>query len=275
MMRALPFLCSVLAGFSGCRASRVEVVDPFPTVAVPAGSFYMGSDPTRLARSGWNHAEEQPRHEVVIGRAFLLGRTEVTQELYRQVTGSNPANSRAPDHPVEKVTWLQVVAFANQLSEQQGLEPCYLIEGERVTWPRGLRCAGYRLPTEAEWEYAAKAGGRTAFSGSDRLEDVGWYERNSGDKLHPVGQLKPNAWGLYDMSGNVWEWVWDWYDPSAYGASEAPRKDPTGPEEGEHRVRRGGSWHYSDDFARVANRRHEWPNRGTSVLGLRLARTAP
>ena len=274
MTRALStplILCCLLA----CSGPRAEVVDPFPVVTVPAGSFLMGSDPSELELPGWNHAEEQPRHEVIITRRFVLASTEITQALYERVTGHNPSNAKDPDHPVEKITWLEAVAFANQLSEQQGLEPCYAIEGEQVRWPRGPACQGYRLPTEAEWEYAARAGTRTAFAGSDRLDGVGWYEGNSGDVLHPVGQLAPNPWGLYDMSGNVWEWVWDWYDPATYGAGSAPRKDPVGPAEGRQRVRRGGSWHYSIDFARVANRRHEWPTKGTSVLGLRLARTLP
>jgi formylglycine-generating enzyme len=270
-LATLPILCCLLA----CSATEVTVVDPFPVVTVPAGSFLMGSDPSELEMPGWNHAEERPRHEVRISRAFVLGSTEVTQALYEQVTGHNPSNAKAPDHPVEKITWLAAVAFANQLSEQRGLEPCYEIQGEQVRWPRGSACAGYRLPTEAEWEYAARGGSRTAFAGSERLEAVGWYEGNSGDVLHPVGQLAPNAWGLHDMSGNVWEWVWDWYDPATYGATSAPRKDPVGPAAGRQRVRRGGSWHYSIDFARVANRRHEWPTKGTSVLGLRLARTLP
>ncbi len=275
MTRALPILCALLAGSPGCRASGVQVQDPFPTVLLPAGSFSMGSDPAQLALAGWDHAEEQPRHEVTISRAFLLGTTEITQALYQRVTGTNPSSSKGPDQPVEKVTWLQAVAFANLLSEQQGLEPCYRVEGEQVGWPRGAACTGYRLPTEAEWEYAARAGTDMAFSGSERLEDVGWYEGNSGDHPHPVGQLAPNAWGLYDMSGNVWEWTWDWYDPAWYGASPTPQRDPQGPTEGQHRVRRGGSWHYNADFSRVANRRHEWPTKGTNVLGLRLARTAP
>jgi formylglycine-generating enzyme required for sulfatase activity len=270
-LSTLPFLCCLLA----CRGPRVDVEDPFPVVTVPAGSFLMGSDPSELAMAGWNHPEEQPRHEVLITRSFVLGSTELTQALYQQVTGHNPSHAKAPDLPVEKVTWLDAVAFANQLSELQGLEPCYDIQGERVRWPRGPACEGYRLPTEAEWEYAARAGARTAFAGSERLEEVGWYEGNSGDRLHPVGQLAPNAWGLYDMSGNVWEWVWDWYEPATYGSASVPRRDPVGPEEGRQRVRRGGSWHYSIDFARVANRRHEWPTKGTSVLGLRLVRTLP
>jgi sulfatase modifying factor 1 len=238
----------------------------YEMVQVPGGRFTMGQ--------GGTQADEKPAHSVSIS-GFWMGKTEVTQGLYQQVMGKNPSNfsSCGDSCPVETVSWLDAVTFANKLSELEGLEACYTISGSNVSWPRGRSCTGYRLPTEAEWEYAARAGQSTTYAGSNELGDVAWYGDNSGSKTHPVAQKDDNAWGLYDMSGNVWEWVWDWYDSDYYQSSSST--DPVGPSTGSNRVRRGGSWGGSPSLARVAYRSYVAPSSRYGDLGLRLARSNP
>ena len=141
--------------------------------------------------------------------------------------------------PVQNINWFDAVEYMNKLSEREGLMPCYRRTGQEVEWDRS--CTGYRLPTEAEWEYAARAGTVTAYSFGDDASELGeyaWYSRNAEGQVREVGTKRANPWGLYDMHGNVWEWVWDWHGP--YGAQAAT--DPTGPEDGSLRVLRGGSF---------------------------------
>jgi len=167
------------------------------------------------------------------------------------------------------VSWLEAVKFCNALSELEGLTPAYRISGDTVTWNR--EAAGYRLPTESEWEFAARGGGSHLYSGSNDLDTVGWYGSNSGMTTHDVGGKQANAFGLYDMSGNVWEWVWDWY--GGYPSGTEP--DPTGPSTDYRRVYRGGSWFSIPRYARVAARGRNDPGRRLSILGFRLARSIP
>jgi formylglycine-generating enzyme required for sulfatase activity len=237
----------------------------YPMVRVPAGSFTMGSTK--------GDSDEQPVHTVRLSRSFWMGESEVTQGLWQEVMGSNPSyfSSCGSDCPVEKVSWYDVVSFANALSRSAGLEECYEIRGTNVSWPRGLNCGGYRLPTEAEWEYAARAGQDFEYAGSNNLDEVAWYDGNSGGETHPVGQKRPNAWGLYDMSGNVFEWVNDWYDDEYY--SSKSHNDPYGPESSVNRVNRvlrGGSWSYGARDARVAVRSWYGPAYRYSAIGFRL-----
>ena len=238
----------------------------YAMVKVEPGLFTMGQS----AQS----ADAKPAHEVELSRPFWIGKAEVTQGLYRQVMGENPSkNSRCGDScPVDRVSWLDAAAFANTLSEREGLETCYTLGASSVSWPRGLDCQGYRLPTEAEWEYAARADEGRAYSGADEHDAVAWVAENSGGQPHPVSLKRPNAWGIYDMSGNVWEWVWDRYSDSYYKSS--PGMNPTGPTSGDERVNRGGSWSYDEASARI-DLRDRWPaDSGNDDLGFRLVRSS-
>jgi len=215
-------------------------------VAVPAGGFIMGAprDEPGMRRS------ESPQHEVRITRTFLLGACEVTQEQYAAVTGQNPSRFTAPRGPVDSVSWDDAAAFCARLSEMDG--------------------ATYRLPTEAEWEYACRAGSTTVYCFGDDPEplvDYAWYSRNSGSRPHEVGSKLPNAWGLYDMHGNVWEWCQDWY-VDGY-RSRAP-VDPTGPASSTYRAVRGGSWFDYPTPLRSAGRGKDQPFNHVDDHGFRV-----
>ena len=199
-------------------------------VAIPAGQFLMGVNAGPV--------DVKPAHPVKID-SFLMDQFEVTQEVYEKVTGTNPSRRKNPQNPVEQVTWSAAARFCNARSRQEGLTPCY----DTNSWECDFSATGYRLPTEAEWEYACRAGSNSGFFFGDNAEELksfGWFEGNSQSQPHPVGQRKPNAWGLYDMAGNVWEWCNDFYGAKYY--REAPTDNPRGPKEGEKRVLRGGAW---------------------------------
>jgi len=181
---------------------------------VQPGRFTMGGDSDIEAI-----IDEKPSHPVTISRAFEMFAKPVTQALYESVTGSNPSDFKGEQRPVENVSWFDAVAFCNALSKAEGLPPAYEISGTNVTWA-GPQTQGWRLPTEAEWEYACRAG--TTGSRYGNLDDIAWYDKNSGSQTRPVGEKTPNAWGLYDMPGNVWEWVWDGKAEYAAGAQVDP-----------------------------------------------------
>jgi formylglycine-generating enzyme required for sulfatase activity len=237
--------------------------------------FQMGSPPDEPGRD-----TDETLHTVVLTRNFWISDHEVTQEEYEAVMGTNPSRIKDPQRPVENVTWFDAIAYCNARSLQEGLEPAYEIDGETVTW--NPDADGYRLPTEAEWEYACRAGTQTAFSGGPITEEycgldpvldaLGWYCGNAEDTTHPVKQKQPNAMGLYDMHGNVWEWCWDRYTEDL-GAEVAV--DPQGPTTGAQRVIRGGSWYYYARECRSASRAPYWPNSGDDIVGFRVARTLP
>ena len=190
-------------------------------VLIPAGKFMMGSPDSEQGRN----KSEGPQHEVVISKPFYMGVTEVTQAQYEAVMGTNPSNFKDATNPVEMVSLTDATEFCKKLSEKTG--------------------QAVRLPTEAEWEYACRAGSNTRFSFGDSdsiLGDYAWWQSNSGGKTHPVGQKKPNAWGLYDMHGNVWEWCANWLGSYSSGSAT----DPRGPGSGGYRVLRGGSWSSRD-----------------------------
>jgi formylglycine-generating enzyme required for sulfatase activity len=236
---------------------------------IPAGGFMMGSfDEDKGAE-----AAERPRHFVRITRAFYLGVTEVTQGQYRAVTGQSPSAFKGSDNlPVENVTWFDAVNFCNELSRKEGLPAFYRIDGRRVD-VNDWGGAGYRLPTEAEWEYACRARGTTRYSsGEDEAgqEEYAWYLGNSGRRSHRVGQKRPNAFGLYDTRGNVREWCWDWFDKSFYSRSTI--EDPVGPLAAERRVNRGGGWEDDPMGVRLTYRAARAPEERGNSLGFRLAR---
>ncbi len=241
----------------------IDCVDEM--VLIPKGEFVMGA----LVDDSDAFASEMPRHKVTLPRAFLMGKYPVTQALWDSVMGSNRSYFKGANRPVENVSWFDVVVFCNQLSELEDLTPTYTINGHDVTC--NWNATGYRLPTEAEWEYSALANQRFKYAGSDNLKEVAWYGDNSGYETHPVGQKKPNGFGLYDMSGNVFEWVWDWY--GTYSSS--PTVDPRGPDSGSRRVLRGGSWYSYAQNGRVSYRGEYDPDYTNEWLGFRLCRLSP
>lgn len=215
-------------------------------VSIPAGSFMMGCS----AGDHECYAEEKPTHRVSITRPFEIGKYQVTQAEYEAVMATNPACSRGPNHPVEGVSWEDAQKFCEEVSRK----------GDGYQ---------YRLPTEAEWEYAARGGDSSCRYGS--LDVVAWFRDNSGGTTHPVGEKKPNRFGLYDTLGNVWEWVQDWYGITYYGRS--PETDPKGPLSGEYRVSRGGSFRgLVRGQARVSSRYIQKPNVRSIVIGFRCVR---
>ena len=218
----------------GCGSSEKETEGNM--VFVEGGTFQMGSN------SDYN---EMPVHTVTVS-SFYMDKTEVTQAEYRKVMGKNPSKfSGCDDCPVENVSWHDANEYAKKV--------------------------GKRLPTEAEWEYAARGGSKSKgyrYSGSNQLDAVGWYYDNSNDRTNPVAQKLPNELGLYDMSGNVYEWCSDWYGEESYSSS--PQNNPQGPNSGYSRVLRGGSWHYDVSSCRVAGRYRSNPASRDNSRGFRL-----
>jgi formylglycine-generating enzyme required for sulfatase activity len=218
-------------------------------VLVPAGEFEMGSPATEKDRA----ADEGPVHRVRISKSFYMGKYEVTQNLYSAVMGSNPSMFKKGERPVERVTWEEAKAFCEKLSEKYG--------------------GSYRLPTEAEWEFACRAGTQTRFYFGDdsdysQLEQYAWCSKNSGSTTQPVGSKKPNPFGLYDMHGNVWEWCSDWYTEDYY--SQSPEVDPQGTLIGSKRVLRGGGWLLSGRCSRSAARGAGVPSGRSNRGGFRV-----
>ena len=216
-------------------------------VFVKGGCYQMGDT------FGDGGSDEKPVHEVCVDD-FYIGKYEVTQDQWRKVMGNNPSNfsSCGGNCPVEQVSWNDVQDFIRQLNSQTG--------------------KAYRLPTEAEWEYAARSGGKSEkYSGGNDIDSVAWYGSNSGSKTHPVGQKRANGLGIYDMSGNVWEWVQDIFSDSAYRSHSKNNPIYTG--SGARRVLRGGSWGSDPRYVRAALRGRDTPDVRRSVLGFRLART--
>lgn len=214
-------------------------------VSIPAGTFQMGSDD--------GEPDEKPVHTVRITKPFQIGQFELTQQQWRKVMGTDPSYFKGDKRPVEQVSWNDVQEFVARLNE--------LNDGWR-----------YRLPTEAEWEYAARAGSTTNYPWGDNMDgEYAWYARNSDGQTHDVGTKQPNAWGLYDVIGNAWEWCQDWKSSSYYASS--PVNDPQGPLTGSSRVRRGGGFRVLGISVRTANRGDRNPKDRPDFLGFRLVRS--
>jgi formylglycine-generating enzyme required for sulfatase activity len=235
-------------------------------VLIPAGTFTMGD--------GTGRADETP-HAVSVN-AFFLDKYPVTQGFYEQVMGVNPSKHRGKKSPVEKTQWTDAVRFCNRCSELEGLRPAYNLD----TWECDFDAEGYRLPTEAEWEYACRAGSTGKYSFGDaeaELPRYAWFQPHSQGKPRPVGQKLPNRWGLGEMHGNVWQWCHDWYGESYY--AESPAENPRGPAAGTMRVLRGGAWDCTAEKCRSAYRHKEFPVYsdacfGADSYGFRRARRA-
>ena len=240
-------------------------------VRINGGTFQMGSPSGEQGRN-----DDEVQHLVTVG-SFTMGIYEVTQKEYQEIMGTNPSSfSDINDRPVENVSWYNAIEYCNRRSEIEGLLPAYTINGtgnkRTVTWNQNAN--GYRLPTEAEWEYACRAGTATAYNtGASISDNTGWYEENSDKTTHSAGQKDPNAWGLYDMHGNVWEWCWDWYGDNYYNYyRNNPPTDPPGASSGSGRVFRGGSWSNSALIVRSAYRGFTYPYYRFNSIGFRLVR---
>ena len=260
-----------LLGFRAKKPfSRADVIvgkAQIEMILLPKGSFMMGANPN----SRFADEDELPPHKVSFKKGFWISTVPITQAFYHAVTGQNPSNHKASEHPVESVTWFDVIRFCNALSLRERLSPAYEIDVDdesEIRWSKASN--GYRLLTEAEWEFAARANRKHVFSGGDDPELVGWFQENSEEHSKPVGQKEPNVWGLYDMSGNVWEWCWDWKGP--YNNRSA--MDPIGPPEGLGRIFRGGSYLNDPSYMRVSHRGFERPGNHMPNLGFRIGRFA-
>jgi formylglycine-generating enzyme required for sulfatase activity len=240
-------------------------------VRIQGGVFTMGSPDLEVSRS-----DEEVWHQVTVS-PFYMGKHEVTQQEYLAVMENNPSKFKGDNLPVERVSWLDAVTYCNKRSQNEGLIPAYTIDGENVTWDRGAN--GYRLPTEAEWEYACRAGATGPFGIGDITTAQANYDGNYAydgraqgefrEKTWDVGSGAANEWGLYDMHGNVREWCWDWY--GAYSAD--PQTDPAGPDSGLQKVFRGGSWYNSAQYLRSACRNSGVPASRDDKIGFRLVRS--
>lgn len=237
---------------------NVLIYPPIETVEITGGKFLMGSNT--------NSIEEFPEHEVTISKTLIVSKHEVSQRQYRNIMRRNPSLIQDFRLPVYNVSWMDAVLFCNALSKAQNLDSVYRFVGDQVLWNESAN--GWRLPTEAEWEYLCRAGTVGDFAGSGIVNDMCWISDNSGLKPHPIGTKAANQFGLYDMHGNVWEWCWDWYLIDYYSGS--PSIDPKGPDFGSRHVIRGGAYNDGASYARSSNR--TIPEILSNNIGFRIVR---
>ncbi len=268
---------AVLAA-SSCRKAKdspagsamtqvVKTKSGIEMVLIPGGWFEIGSEK--------GSPDESPVHRVWVD-SFLMDKYEVTQEQYGRFPLPDPSHFKNPRHPTEQMNWNDAALYCNERSRDEGLEPCY----DEKTWECDFESNGYRLPTEAEWEYACRAGTDTKYSfGNDasKLRQYAWFAQNAAKKTHPVGQKKPNPWGLYDIHGNVAEWCNDFYSPDYYKRS--PERNPKGPTKGKERILRGGAWNSTANGCRSSYRVGDPSINDTCLasdaIGFRCVRNAP
>ena len=308
--KLLEQLCTLIPDKAGESATaRAQPCDngaasgSLEMIRISAGAFLMGLGRDELPidqylAPGCFSDDALPARVVRIGQDFEISKTPITQAQYMSVMGENPSNNtRTTRLPVEQVSWYDAIIFCNRLSQREGLDCVYQSAGTPeeieeygaleeldtwelselfsefgVRWKEPSSAQGYRLPTEAEWEYACRAGSRDTRYAAD-VEAIAWTDNNSGLRSHSVGQLPANAWGLHDMLGNVLEWCWDWYDESYYASCPDPDVDPKGPLSGSDKVVRGGNFFSAAEIAR-ASFRGEWaPERSGNAIGFRIVRT--
>ncbi|MCE9554584.1 MAG: SUMF1/EgtB/PvdO family nonheme iron enzyme [Planctomycetes bacterium] len=246
-------LLAIEPGHAEATRLKVKIANYYPPrtltnsigmklIEIKPGEFLMGSPADEE-----NRRDDETQHKVMITKAFMMGAYEVTQKQWELVTGSNPShNTKGDDLPIDTISWDGAMEFCRKLSRKEGKK--------------------YRLPTEAEWEYACRSGTQTPYGGTGNLDEMGWHKGNSDSKLHPIGQKRPNVWGLYDMHGNMQEWCADWYDTYPAGAAI----DPTGPANGSLRVMRGGSSVVEPRHCRSAARTRLFPVLTTGATGFRV-----
>jgi len=239
---------------------EVNPTPNFDTIVVRSGEFMMGSI------TGFS--DESPVHEVSLTNDLISFKHEVTNLLWHQVMDSVVVNSELRNYPKDSISWNQAVAFANKMSLTYGLNPAYIIEGNEVEFDYNSN--GWRLPTEAEWEFLCKGDSDADFSGTGNINEMGFYDSNSGLNKHKVGEKNTNENGLFDIHGNLWEWCWDFYSDTYY--TENSQENPIGPSSGTRHVIRGGSYLDGFNYARSTNRSIK--KLDLKSIGLRLVRNA-
>ena len=284
VFRAGSVLFCAVALLPGCERNASKEIPKAPATppTETAGLNRTGTNATEMVQitggkfiMGDKDEVDAPPHEVIVS-SFFMDKHLVTQEQFQKIMGANPSRWKGDKNPVEQLRWSDAVRFCNKRSELEGFQPCYDLKTLKCDFDAN----GYRLPTEAEWEYACRAGTRTAYFFGEspaKLGDYAWFDKNSGGHPRPVGQKQPNPWGLYDIAGNVWEWCNDFYKVDYY--QEAPRENPKGPNEAQNKVLRGGAWRFSAENCRSGYRYNESPGYsdvcfGYDIYGFRCVRKA-